>query len=182
VLEVIAGPMFSGKTDELLRRVAGGALFKPWVDDRHAAAEIVSHSGVRRPATVVADSSELMALACGAALVGVDEGQFFDEGLADVAAGLARSGARVVVAALDCDFRAQPFPVSAALTRRADRVDLLRAVCMRCGAAATLTQRLLDGVPAPLDDSVVRVGGEELYEARCRRCYAEERTAVRSPS
>jgi thymidine kinase len=183
VLEVIAGPMFSGKTDELLRRAGSGVLFRPRVDIRHAAAEIVSHSGMRRPAILVANSSELGERARGAALVGIDEGQFFDEGLAQVASDLARSGARVVVAALDRDFRTQPFPVSAALIERADRVDLLRAVCGRCGAEATHTQRLVDGVPAPLEDDTVRVGGAGLYEPRCERCYAEERAGtVRSAS
>jgi thymidine kinase len=182
VLEVIAGPMFSGKTDELLRRAGAGALFKPWVDDRHASAEIVSHSGIRRPATVVAGSAELGVLAREASLVGIDEAQFFDVGLVDVAEALARAGARVVVAALDRDFRTVPFPVSAALAARADRLDVLRAACSRCGAAATLTQRLLDGAPAPLEDDTVRIGGADLYEPRCERCYAEERQAVRAGS
>jgi thymidine kinase len=175
--------MFSGKTDELLRRAGAGVLFKPWVDDRHATPEIVSHSGVRRHAQVVSGSADLERAARGAALVGIDEGQFFDAGLAEVADGLAQTGARVVVAALDLDFRAQPFPVSAALAARADSVLLLHAVCGRCGAEATLTQRLLGGVPAPLEDETVRVGGTELYEPRCARCYAEERaSAVRSAS
>lgn len=170
--------MFSGKTDELLRRAGAGTLFKPWVDDRHGTPEIVSHSGARAHANVVADSVELGELARGAPLVGIDEGQFFDTGLAEVAAALAREGARVVVAALDLDFRARPFPVSAELAARADRVDVLRAVCGRCGDAATLTQRLLGGAPAPFDDDTVRIGGAELYEPRCERCYAEERAAV----
>jgi thymidine kinase len=178
MLEVIAGPMFSGKTDELLRRAGAGALFKPWVDDRHASAEIVSHSGTRRPARVVAGSAELGLRAGGAPLVGIDEGQFFDLGLVEVAESLARAGTHVVVATLDRDFRAVPFPVGAGLIERADRVDLLRAVCGRCGAEATLTQRFLDGAPAPLADTVVRVGGRELYEPRCERCYAEERAGA----
>jgi thymidine kinase len=182
-LEVIAGPMFSGKTEELLRRAAGGLLFKPWVDDRHGTPEIVAHSGDRREALVVRGSGELRELARGAALVGVDEGQFLDLGLVEVATALVSEGARVVVAALDLDFRAEPFPVSAGLVARADRVDVLRAVCGRCGADATLTQRLLGGAPAPLGDDTFRVGGTELYEPRCARCYAEERrTAVRPAS
>lgn len=182
MLEVIAGPMFSGKTDELLRRAGAGMLFKPWVDDRHATPEIVSHSGVRREAQVVSGSAGLRDLARGAPLVGIDEGQFFDTGLVEVAAELAGEGARVVVAVLDLDFRAAPFPVSAGLLARADRADVLRAVCGRCGGEATLTQRLLGGTPAPLDDDTVRVGGAELYEPRCERCYAAERQAVRAGS
>jgi thymidine kinase len=182
-LEVITGPMFSGKTDELLRRAGTGVLFKPWVDDRHATPEIVSHSGARRVAQVVSGSAALHDLARSASLVGIDEAQFFDSGLVEVAAALAGEGARVVVAVLDLDFRARPFPVSAALLPRAHRVDRLRAVCGRCGDEATLTQRLLDGAPAPLEDDVVRVGGAELYEPRCERCYGEERAgAVRSAS
>jgi thymidine kinase len=180
VLEVIAGPMFSGKTDELLRRVAGGVLVKPRVDDRHATPEVVSHTGARAPALVVASSRELAAAVAGAPLVGVDEGQFFDEGLARSARSLADGGARVVVAALDRDFRGEPFAVAAALLELADRADVLVATCGRCGAPATLTQRLRAGVPVPLDDPVVRVGGAELYEPRCERCWTEERGAVRA--
>jgi thymidine kinase len=179
---MIAGPMFSGKTDELLRRAARGVLLKPRVDDRHAVPEIVSHSGARAPALVVTGSAEIPAAAGGAALVGIDEGQFFDVGLVDVASALSAAGARVLVATLDRDFRAEPFAVSAGLMGIADRVDLLQAVCGRCGAGATLTQRFVEGSPAPLDDPVVRVGGAELYEPRCERCWAEERVAVRSAS
>lgn len=170
--------MFSGKTDELLRRAGVGALFKPWVDDRHGTPEIVSHSGMRRSAMVVRDSAELGERAAGEPLVGIDEAQFFDAGLVEVATALAHEGARVVVAALDLDFRARPFPVSRGLALRADLVDVLRAVCGRCGDEATLTQRLLGGVPAPLDDDTVRVGGAELYEPRCERCFADERAGV----
>jgi thymidine kinase len=180
VLEVIAGPMFSGKTDELLRRTAGGVLVKPRVDDRHAVPEVVSHTGARAPALVVASSSELAGAVGDAPLVGIDEGQFFDAGLTKVAQALAGAGARVVVAALDRDFRSEPFPVSARLLELADRADLLLAECGRCGEPAPLTQRLRGGVPVPLDDAVVRIGGAELYEPRCQRCWAEERSAVRA--
>jgi thymidine kinase len=172
--------MFSGKTDELLRRAAGGVLVKPHVDDRHDVAEVVAHSGARAPAVVVVSSSEIPAATAGARLVGVDEGQFFDAGLVEAARSLADAGVRVVVAALDRDFRAEPFPVSAGLIERADRVDLLVAECGRCGLPAALTQRLREGVPVPLDDAVVRVGGDELYEPRCERCWAEERNVVRA--
>jgi thymidine kinase len=180
VLEVIAGPMFSGKTDELLRRAAEGVLVKPRVDDRHATREVVSHAGVRAPALVVASSAEIPEAVGGAELVGVDEGQFFDAGLVEVARRLADGGTHVVVAALDRDFRAQSFPVSAGLIELADRVDILVAECGRCGAAATLTQRLRGGEPVPLDDAVVRIGGHELYEPRCERCWTEERSSVRA--
>jgi thymidine kinase len=168
--------MFSGKTDELLRRAAGGSLVKPHVDDRHDVAEIVAHSGARAPARVVRSSAELPS----GALVGIDEGQFFDAGLPVAAAALSRAGVHVVVAALDRDFRGELFGVTAALLERADRVELLRAVCGRCGAPATLTQRLRAGFPVPLDDPVVRVGGSELYGPRCERCWVEERAVVRA--
>jgi thymidine kinase len=182
MLEVIAGPMFSGKTDELLRRAVVGVLLKPRVDDRHSVPEIVSHSGARAAALVVAGSAEIPARVGGAPLVGIDEGQFFDEGLVEVASVLSAGGLRVIVAVLDRDFRSEPFAISAGLIGRADRVDLLQAVCGRCGAAATLTQRLVDSEPAPLDDPVIRIGGADLYEPRCERCWAEERAAVRTAS
>ena len=180
MLEVIAGPMFSGKTDTLLLRALGGVLVKPHVDDRHDVPEVVAHTGARAAAHVVAASDELPGIAEGARLVGVDEGQFFDGGLVAVARSLADAGVHVIVAALDRDFRGQPFPVSAGLIETADRVDLLRAVCGVCGEPATLTQRLRAGVPVPLDDPVVRTGGAELYEPRCAPCWEEERSAVRS--
>jgi thymidine kinase len=180
VLEVIAGPMFSGKTDALLRRAAGGVLVKPHVDDRHDVPEVIAHTGARAQAHVVAPSAEIAALAEAARLVGVDEGQFFDDGLVEVARSLADAGVQVIVAALDRDFRAEPFPVSAGLMEAADRVDLLRALCGRCGEPATLTQRLRGGIPVPLDDPVVRTGGAELYEPRCEECWGEERSAVRA--
>jgi thymidine kinase len=178
VLEVIAGPMFSGKTDELLRRAAGGVLVKPHVDDRHDVPEIVAHSGARAPARVVGSSAELPDVP----LLGVDEGQFFDDGLVEAVAQLSAGGARVVVAALDRDFRGQGFPLTDALRERADRFELLSGECSRCGDPATLTQRFRDGVPVPLDDDVIRVGGRQLYEPRCARCWAEERTVVRASS
>ena len=174
MLEVIAGPMFSGKTDELLRRAAGGVLVKPHVDDRHDVPEVVAHTGARAPALVVASSAEIPA----APLVGVDEGQFFDAGLVEVAAALSAGGAHVVVAALDRDFRGEPFALTAALRELADRYDLLQAECGRCGGPATLTQRFRGSVPVALDDDVLRVGGRELYAPRCARCWAEERAAV----
>jgi thymidine kinase len=180
VLEVIAGPMFSGKTDALLRRTAGGVLVKPHVDDRHDVPEVVAHTGARARALVVAASSEIPSAAEGAALVGVDEGQFFDEGLVEIARALADTGVQVIVAALDRDFRAELFPVSDGLMQAADRVDLLRAECGVCAEPATLTQRLRGGVPVPLGDPVIRVGGAELYEPRCERCWVEERAAVRT--
>jgi thymidine kinase len=175
VLEVVAGPMFSGKTDELLRRAAGGVLVKPHVDDRHDFPEIVAHSGARAAARVVAASAELPDVP----LLGVDEGQFFDDGLVEAVARLSAGGARVIVAALDRDFRGEPFALTEALRGRADRYDLLSGVCSRCGDPATLTQRFRDGVPVPLGDDVVRIGGRELYAPRCARCWTEERAAVR---
>lgn len=180
MLEVIVGPMFSGKTDALIRRAGGGVLVKPHVDDRHDVPEIVAHTGARAQAHVVRGSAEIPGVAEGALLVGVDEGQFFDGGLVEVVRSLADAGVQVVVAALDRDFRGQPFRVSAGLVDAADRVDLLRAVCTRCHEPATLTQRLRGGVPVPLDDPVVRIGGAELYEPRCEACWSEERSAVRA--
>jgi thymidine kinase len=183
MLEVIVGPMFSGKTERLLRLLAAAearglrvVAVKPAVDSRHGD-DIVSHSGSRRSARLAATSAELLELAAGADLLGVEEGQFFDGDLPRV---LRNRGLRadVVVAGLDRDFRARAFGPMAALAAAADVVTRLTAVCTRCGGRATLTQRLVDGVPARLEDDQVRIGGAELYEPRCRACYDAERAAV----
>lgn len=180
MLEVIVGPMFSGKTERLLRLLAAAeqrglavVAVKPAVDSRHGD-DIVSHAGSRRPARRAAKSAELLDLAAGADLLGIEEGQFFDRELPRVLRDPALR-VDVVVAGLDRDFRARAFGPMAALAASADVVTRLTAVCLRCGGPATLTQRLVDGVPAPLEDDQVRIGGAELYEPRCRACYEAER-------
>jgi thymidine kinase len=181
--ELVTGPMFAGKTQLLLERLSAAEKLgkrvlavKPTIDSRWPN-EIVSHSGDRRTALSVHDADELLQFAEGHEIVGVDEAQFFDREFADTIAEL-RLTTNLVVAALDLDFRAQPFAVVSELIARADIVHRLRAVCGSCGNSATLTQRFVHDVPAPYDDAVVRIGGDELYAPRCRRCYGVERDAV----
>jgi thymidine kinase len=155
-LEVVCGPMFSGKSEEMIRRlrraeIAGqqSVIFKPRIDDRYDAADVVSHAGIRMRAVPVASVSELEERARGFEVIGIDEAQFFDEEIVGVALELADDGARVIAAGLDQDFRRLPFGPMPALLAHAEFVDKLQAVCHRCGGGATTTQRLVDGRPAP---------------------------------
>jgi thymidine kinase len=177
-LEVVCGPMFSGKSEEMIRRlrraeIAGQrvVIFKPRIDDRYDASDIVSHAGVRMRAVPVASSAELVARAQGHEVVGVDEVQFFDDGVVPAVLELANRGLRVVAAGLDQDFRRLPFGPMPALLSHAEFIDKLQAVCHRCGGPATTTQRLVDGRPAPYSGETVVVGAAEQYEARCRGCH-----------
>jgi thymidine kinase len=177
-LEVICGPMFSGKSEEMIRRlrraeIAGQrvVLFKPNLDDRYDAADIVSHAGARMRGVPVSSSRELLARAHEAEVVGIDEVQFFDHEIVAGALALAEKGVRVVAAGLDQDFRRLPFGPMPALLAHAEFVDKLQAVCHRCGGPATTTQRLVDGEPAPYSGETIVVGANEQYEARCRGCH-----------
>jgi len=172
-IEVITGSMFSGKSEELIRRVRRAQiarqkvqLFKPRVDGRYSDTEIVSHSDMKMPSQVVAGAAEILDLAePGTEVVGIDEGQFFDASLVEVAETLANRGVRVIVAGLDQDFRGVPFDPMPQLLAVAEYVDKTLAVCVRCGAPANRSQRLVR-----TEDRVV-VGGAGQYEARCRRCF-----------
>ena len=177
-LEVICGPMFSGKSEEMIRRlrraeIAGQrvVIFKPRFDDRYDATDIVSHAGVRMRGVAVDSVAEIAARACGHQVVGIDEVQFFEHEVVEVALGLADAGVRVVVSGLDQDFRRLPFGPMPALLSHAEFVDKLQAVCHRCGGPATTTQRLVDGKPAPYSGATIVVGANEQYEARCRGCH-----------
>src|SRR5262245_19760202 len=177
-LEVICGPMFSGKSEEMIRRlrraeIAGQrvAIFKPRIDDRYDASDVVSHAGLRMRAVSVDSVAELVARAGGHEVVGIDEVQFFDDSIVPAALGLADSGVRVVAAGLDQDFRRLPFGPMPELLAHAEFADKLQAVCHRCGGPATTTQRLVDGLPAPYGGETVLVGAAEQYEARCRTCH-----------
>ena len=177
-LEVVCGPMFSGKSEELIRRLTRAKIarqrvriFKPQLDDRYDATDIVSHAGVRMPATPVASSADIARLAVGHDAIGIDEVQFFDEDVVEVAVRLADSGVRVVCAGLDTDFRRLPFGPLPLLLARAESVTKLQAVCHRCGGEAIFTQRLVDGRPAPFSGETVQIGALDAYEARCRQCY-----------
>ncbi|HWN21557.1 MAG TPA: thymidine kinase [Gaiellaceae bacterium] len=177
-LEVICGPMFSGKSEEMIRRlrraeIAGQrvVIFKPRIDDRYDAADVVSHAGARMRGVPVAGVAELLARADGYEVVGIDEVQFFDADVVHAALRLADAGARVVTAGLDQDFRRLPFGAMPELLAYAEFVDKLQAVCHRCGGPATTTQRLVDGSPAPYSGDTIVVGANEQYEARCRDCH-----------
>jgi thymidine kinase len=182
-LELVTGPMFSGKTDVLIDRyeasgpVVPTVAVKPARDTRHPPGRITSHAGRSVPATSLVDPSELSAFADRAELVLVDEVQFFDERLIAATESLRRRGVAVVAVGLDLDFRRKPFPTTAALLEAASVVRRLAAVCTRCGGLATFTQRVVDGGPAPLAGPVLLVGDRGLYEPRCRRCWDEERAS-----
>jgi len=177
-LEVICGPMFSGKSEEMIRRlrraeIAGQrvVIFKPRIDDRYDATDVVSHAGARMRAVPITSVAEIAAHSQGFDVVGIDEAQFLGEGVVSLALGLADDGTRVIVAGLDQDFRRLPFGPMPALLSHAEFVDKLQAVCHRCGGPATTTQRLVDGRPAPYSGETVVVGAAEQYEARCRGCH-----------
>ncbi len=179
-LTVIAGPMFSNKSGELLRlatvhRIAGRrvALFKHSLDHRYEGVDFIStHGGSSMEAEPVSTSMEIGLLASNADVVGIDEAQFFDEGIVAAVSRLIDEGVTVFAAGLDRDFRGEPFGPMPALMAVADVVMKLRAVCMRCRSLeATMTQRLIDGRPARRDSPVILVGAAEAYEARCRDCH-----------
>jgi thymidine kinase len=170
--------MFSGKSEELIRRVrraeiAGlrALIVKPVVDDRYDVGHVVSHGGAKMRAVTAASSAEVRRLAAGYEAIGVDEAQFFDAGIVGAISELVDRGARVVAAGLAQDFRGLPFGSMPTLLALADYVDKLEAVCHRCGGPATLTQRLVDGKPAPYSGATVQIGALDSYEARCRACY-----------
>ena len=184
-LEVICGPMFSGKSEEMIRRlrraeIAGQrvVIFKPWIDDRYDATDIVSHAGARMQAVPIASVSEIAEHSQGQEVVGIDEAQFLGDGVVATALDLADRGVRVIVAGLDQDFRREPFGPMPDLLTRAEFVDKLQAVCHRCGGPATTTQRLLDGRPAPYGGETIVVGALDTYEARCRDCHEPGADAI----
>jgi thymidine kinase len=177
-LEVICGPMFSGKSEEMIRRlrraeIAGQrvVIFKPYIDDRYDATDVVSHAGARMRAVPISSVAEIPTHAQEFDVVGIDEAQFLGEGVVGTALALADRGVRVVVSGLDQDFRRLPFGPMPDLLTYAEFVDKLQAVCHRCGGPATTTQRLVDGEPAPYSGETVVVGAAEQYEARCRGCH-----------
>ncbi|MCC6396029.1 MAG: thymidine kinase [Bacteroidetes bacterium] len=171
-IEVIAGCMFSGKTEELIRRLRRAqiarqevAIFKPQIDTRYSIDHIVSHSELKIPSTMVVKASDIPALARGAQVVGIDEAQFFDMTLVDVADQLADEGKRVIIAGLDQDYRGRPFEPIPQLLAIAEYITKTLAICMVCGNPADRTQRITHA------SERVLVGAKEAYEARCRRCF-----------
>ena len=178
-IELICGSMFSGKTEELIRRLRRAVIarqnvqvFKPVIDVRYHQERVTSHDGLNFEARPVQISSDILGLLDPqTTVVGIDEVQFFDRGVATVCEQLAGRGIRVICAGLDTDFRGEPFGPIPILLARAEQVDKLHAICVQCGEEASRTQRLIDGLPAAYDDPVVLVGAAEVYEARCRRCH-----------
>lgn len=184
-LELITGPMFSGKSEELIRRVTRAFIarqtvqvFKPAIDDRYGEVAVASHNGRTLNAVPIEGVAGLQArLADSTQVIAIDEAQFLPDELINAALDLADAGSRVIVAGLDLDFRGEPFGPMPELLARAEVVDKLTAVCSVCGLAATRTQRLIGGHPAHFDDPVIMVGAAEAYQARCRRCHV----VVREP-
>ncbi len=178
-IEVVCGSMFSGKTEELIRRVRRAQIarqkvqvFKPAMDTRYARRKVASHNGMQVQAVPVESTAQLRALIePGTTVVAIDEVQFFDDQVVVLCEELADHGTRVIVAGLDMDFRGEPFGPVPTLMARAERVDKLQAICVVCGGPASRTQRLIDNQPAAYDDPVILVGASEVYEARCRGCH-----------
>ncbi|MGV3761783.1 thymidine kinase [Parapedobacter sp.] len=171
-IEVICGSMFSGKTEELIRRVRRSQLaklpveiFKPAMDTRYHQTDITSHDSNRISSISVEHSSTILLLGSAAKVVGIDEAQFFDDELPDVCTKLANAGIRVIVAGLDMDFKGQPFGPVPALMAIAEHVTKVHAVCVRCGAPANYSYRLTQ------DDRQPLLGEKESYEPRCRTCF-----------
>ena len=172
-IEVICGPMFSGKSEELIRRIRRAQIarqplqvFKPQIDDRYDATKIVSHSALAFEAAIATTSEEIArAVRADTRVVGIDEVQFFDRGVVDLCERLASNGVRVIVAGLDQDYTGAPFEPMPALLSAAEYVTKALAICARCGAPAGRSQRLISS------GGQVIVGAAESYEARCRKCH-----------
>ena len=174
-IEVVCGCMFAGKTEELIRRLRRALyaklsvkVFKPVIDNRYDATNLVSHEGLTLAAVPVKDVSEIVDQSVDARVIGIDEAQFFSEDLALVAEALANRGKRVVVAGLDLDYRGHPFGPMPTLMALADSVHKITAVCTVCGAVATRTQRIV------ASEEQVLVGGQTVYQARCREHWSPE--------
>jgi len=175
-IEMICGSMFSGKTEELIRRLVRAEIaqqkvqvFKPKLDNRYQADKVSSHSGTYFEATVVENAVEIAKhIKADTNVIAIDEVQFFDWTIAELCEKLANEGRRVILAGLDMDFRGEPFGPMPLLMAQAEGIDKLQAICMVCGSPASRTQRLIDGRPAHYNDPVIMVGASEVYEARCR--------------
>jgi thymidine kinase len=171
-IEVICGSMFSGKTEELMRRIRRAQIakmdtiiFKPKVDDRYSPSHIVSHNQMKLNSEIVETSDEILTGSQKAEVIAIDEAQFFDDDIVEICKILAKQKKRVIVAGLDTDYRGEPFGPMPYLMCEADYVDKLRAICVKCGNPATYTQRTSE------DSQRVIIGETDIYEARCRNCY-----------
>ena len=183
-IEVICGVMFSGKSEELIRRVRRAMIarknvqvFKSHLDERYAGLyQVSSHDGRTTQAIPVDTPEQIMReLDAATQVVAIDEAQFLDDGIVEIATALARGGKRVILAGTDTDFRGEPFGPMPQLLAVAEVVDKLHAICVVCGNPASRNQRLIAGKPARYDSPTIMVGSAESYEARCRRCHAVPR-------
>ena len=178
-IETISGCMFAGKTEELIRRIKvlefakkEIMVFKPKIDDRYSNTRVVSHAGSSVESHVISDASEILKMVKPSTqVVAIDEAQFFGDNICDVANELADRGIRVMCAGLDTDFKGEPFGPMPLLITEAEFVTKLAAVCNKCGAPATRTQRIINGHPASYNDPIILVGASESYDARCRHCH-----------
>lgn len=178
-IEVICGPMFAGKTEELLRRVRrleyakkNIVVFKPLIDTRFADNEVVSHDKSRTKSVNIAFAKQIFDyIDKETQVVAIDEIQFLDEQAVGICEYLASRGVRVIVSGLDKDFRGEPFSFMPKLLALAEYVTKLTAICVKCGMPATRTQRMVNGKPAKYNDPIVLIGAQESYEARCRSCH-----------
>lgn len=185
-IELVCGSMFSGKSEELIRRVRRAQIarqkvlvFTSAIDIRYGMATIASHSGANLEAKPIKRAAEIWEhWTAEVNVVAIDEAQFFDWEIAEVVAQLAGRGVRVILAGLDTDFRGEPFGPMPILMAQAEQVDKLNAICMVCGGMASRTQRLVNGEPAAYDDPLVVVGANEMYEARCRHHHQVPRRSV----
>jgi len=178
-VELICGSMFSGKSEELIRRIKRATygnlsvrVFKPAIDNRYHEESVVSHNGNSILARPVEKATDILDhITDDIDVIGIDEIQFFDEAIVSIVDQLADLGHRVIVAGLDTDFRGEPFGVMPELMAMSEMVTKLNAICPRCGSPASRTQRLIDGEPASYDDPIILVGASESYEPRCRHCH-----------
>lgn len=175
-IECITGSMFSGKSEELIRRLRRGVyakqkviVFKPTIDDRYHKEKIVSHNGNAIEAINITEAKEIEQHDLSDVdIIGIDEIQFFDRAVVDIAQDLAKKGYRVITAGLDMDFKGEPFDPVPEMLAVSEHITKLQAVCAVCGASSSRTQRLIDGRPAKYDDPIIMVGANESYEPRCR--------------
>jgi thymidine kinase len=178
-IEVICGPMFAGKSEELIRRIKRleyakkkTLVFKPSIDIRYSTNEVVSHSNLKAKSIAIKESKEILDYVDSSTFaIAVDEVQFLDKDIIYIAQKLALKGIRVILGGLDTDFRGEPFPITASLMTIAEDVLKLTAICVVCGAPATKTQRIINGKPAHYSDPIIKVGASEAYEPRCRHCH-----------
>ena len=183
-IECICGSMFSGKSEELLRRIKRGViakqkvlLFKPSIDNRYDENRVSTHNGNSYDSISIEKSSDILNFVKDTKydIIGIDEIQFFDNNIVKIINKLADDGIRVIVAGLDMDFKAEPFHPMPEIMAISEMVTKLHAVCNKCGKEASRSQRLINGKPAKYDDPIVVIGASESYEARCRHCHKIER-------